>query len=163
MENIIAALSIDLMSYVTMILRYITPLLSGVILYRCARSFLSGKAEEETWGYLCMPNGGRISLNHWENIIGRNKACDALMEYPTISRNHAAIIRNGNGEWKIYDLKSKSGILINNKEMQGSASVSHGDVITMGGIEFTFLVRSDVELAEQAASRTKPFLPCWPS
>lgn len=156
MENIIDGLSVDLLGYVTMILRYITPLLAGVILYRCARSFLSGKTEEETWGYLCMPNGGRISLNHWENIIGRNKACDALMEYPTISRNHAALIRNGKGEWKIYDLKSKSGIQVNGVDVEGSLDVAHGDTITMGGVGFTFLVRSDEELARQAASRTKP-------
>lgn len=156
MDNIIAALSTELLSYVTMILRFIIPLLSGVILFRCARSFLSGKAEEETWGYLCLPNGGRIALNHWENIIGRNKACDALMEYPTISRNHAALIRNGRGQWKIFDLKSKNGILVNNKEIESSGIVRHGDTITIGGVEFTFIMRSDEELAEQAAGRTKP-------
>ncbi len=94
MENIIDTLSAGLISYITLILRFVTPILSGVILYRCGRSFLSGRAEDETWGYLCMPNGGRIPLNHWENIIGRNRSCDALMEYPTVSRNHGALIRD---------------------------------------------------------------------
>lgn len=156
MNNIIDILSVDLVNYLTLILRFITPLLSGVILYRCARSFLSGKTEDEIWGYLCLPNGGRISLNHWENIIGRNRACDALMEYPTVSRNHAAIIRDGKGRWKVYDLKSKSGVLVNGKKIVRYEPVKNNDVVTMGGVELTFIVRTDVELAKQAAGRTKP-------
>jgi len=156
LKYLVEFLAGDVTAYVTMILRFIIPFLAGVILFRCARSFLRDKPEEEVWGYLCLPNGGRISLNHWENIIGRNRSCDALMEYPTISRNHAAIIRNGKGEWKIYDLKSKSGIRVNNKEMRSYADVKHGDVITMGGVGFTFLARSEEELSVQAAMRTKP-------
>jgi cell division protein FtsW (lipid II flippase) len=156
LENIIDTLSAGLISYITLILRFVTPILSGVILYRCGRSFLSGRAEDETWGYLCMPNGGRIPLNHWENIIGRNRSCDALMEYPTVSRNHGALIRDSRGRWKVYDLNSKSGILINGKKVVHSAPVKSGDTLTMGGVDLTFLDLDEEQLADQAAVRTKP-------
>ena len=156
MENIFDTLSAGLLSYISLILRYATPLLSAFILYRCGRSFLSGRAEDETWGYLCLPNGGRIPLNHWENIIGRNRSCDALMEYPTVSRNHGALIRDSKGRWKVYDLNSKSGILVNGDKVESSAPVKSGDTLTMGGFGLTFLDLTEEQLAAQAAVRTKP-------
>jgi hypothetical protein len=54
----------------------------------------------EAWGYLSLPNGSKIRLNHWENIIGRSKASDVYMEYPTLSRSHAAVIRDVRGIWR---------------------------------------------------------------
>ena len=153
MEQIIEILNGEILNYLTFVLRFLTPLLSALILFRCARSFLGDRWEEETWGYLTAPGGGRIALNHWENIIGRNKACDALMAYPTVSRNHGALIRDSKGRWTVYDLRSKSGILLNGTKITGSAPINDGDTITLGGVDFIFNTVPDDALAAQAARR----------
>ena len=156
MENILESVSSGFANYITFILRFVTPLLSGLILYRCGKSLLRGRGESETWGYLCLPNGGRIYLNHWENIIGRNRSCDALMEFPTVSRIHGALIRDSRGGWKVYDLNSKSGILVNGEKAERSAPVKSGDILTMGGVQLTFMDLNEEQLARQAEARTKP-------
>ena len=156
MESFFETMSSGIANYITFVLRFVTPLLSGLILYRCGKSLLSGRGESETWGYLCMPNGGRIYLNHWENIIGRNRSCDALMEFPTISRIHGALIRDSRGGWKVYALNSKSGILVNGNKVERSAPVKSGDILTMGGVPLTFMDLNEEQLARQAEVRTKP-------
>ena len=69
LESIGAALShVDgnVMSYVTMAIRLILPVLAILVVIRCLRSLINEKSEAENWGYLSLPNGARIYLNHWE-------------------------------------------------------------------------------------------------
>ena len=47
------------------------PLLALIVLFRCVRSMLAGRADPETWGYLVSPEGTVQPLLHWECIIGR--------------------------------------------------------------------------------------------
>ena len=90
--------------YYTLAVRFLIPLLALVVLERCVRSLLREKYDGEEWGCLLLPNGGRITLFHWENIIGRSRATDALLDYPTVSRNHAALIRDAQGSWRISSM-----------------------------------------------------------
>ena len=71
--------------------------LAVLILVRCVRSLISGSYENERWGFLSLPNGARMYLSHWENTIGRAKSSDVCIQYPTMSRSHAAIIRDDGG------------------------------------------------------------------
>ena len=142
--------------YVTLIIRIILPLLAILILARCITSLLSEKYEGEEWGYLSLPNGSRINLAHWENIIGRAKASDVYMEYPTLSRTHAAVIRDDKGNWTVHDLESKAGITVNGKPVHSSAPIKSGDVILLGGIELVFMAMTKEEEIEQARWRQRP-------
>lgn len=155
-SNIFSGTSAVFFSYITFIIRFILPILAVIILVRCAKSFLAEKTENETWGYLSLPNGAKLELNHWENVIGRAKSSDAFIEYPTLSRSHAALIRNDKGEWTVYDLGSKGGIIVNGKEIDYEKQVKSGDVISLGGVETVFVSKSSEDEVLQAHSRQRP-------
>lgn len=142
--------------YFIMVIRIILPILAVMILYRCVKSYFSEKQENEVWGYLTLPNGSRIELNHWENVIGRAKSSDVLLEYPTLSRSHAAFIRDDKANWTVYDLDSKGGILLNGEEVDYSASVKHGDVLSLAGVQMVFLAVSNEQERRQARARKRP-------
>lgn len=148
--------SADIFKYVTFIVRFLLPLLSLFIILRCAKSLFAGSQENEIWGYLSLDDGKRIPLNHFENTIGRAKGSDVCIDYSTMSRKHAALIRSGKGNWTLYDLSSKNGVLLNGEKIIGSAPVAEGDRIELGGIEFTFIPVSEEDERIQAQSRTKP-------
>ena len=81
----------------TAAVRVLFPLLAGLILFRAVRSLLKIPHTPETWGQLSLPGGGSIPLTHWENIIGRGRSADVRLNYPSISRQHAALCRGGRG------------------------------------------------------------------
>jgi len=158
MRETLAGFDGDYLPYATMIIRFILPLLAIIVVVRCGKSLLHEKSESEIWGQLRLPNGTLINLNYWENVIGRAKTSDAFMEYPTISRNHAALIRDEKGNWKIYNVESKSGVVVNGKKIESDAGipVNSGDKIELGGVELKFIAADNTDEYEQAASRTRP-------
>ena len=145
-------------SYVTMIIRFLLPALACIIIVQCVRSLMREKSEDENWGYLSLPNGARIYLNHWENIIGRSTSSDVYMEYPTLSRSHAAVIRDESGNWRVYDVDSRAGVIVNGVEAYdgNGAEITTGDVIRLGGVELVFFPTDRATEHEQAVTRTKP-------
>jgi cell division protein FtsW (lipid II flippase) len=145
-----------LFSYYTLLVRFILPVLALLIVYRTVKSLLMDDDDYETWGFLSLPNGARIALNHWENIIGRLKSSDVYMEYPTLSRSHAALIRDGKGVWRVHDLGSKSGVKLNGKTIRNRTPVVHGDILTLGGIELVFFTLSPAEQAALEQTRERP-------
>ena len=149
---------IDYLSYATMIIRFVLPALAIIIVVRCTRSLLREKSESEIWGQLKLPNGTLIDLNYWENVIGRAKTSDAFMDYPTVSRNHAALIRDEKANWRIYDVESKTGVVVNGKKIESDdgISVKSGDNIELGGVKLRFTAADNTDEYEQAASRTRP-------
>ncbi|MCL2409710.1 MAG: FtsW/RodA/SpoVE family cell cycle protein [Oscillospiraceae bacterium] len=149
---------IDIMSYAMLVIRFFLPFLAIVIVARAVRSLLKEKSEAETWGYLSLPNGMRIDLNHWENVVGRAKTSDVYMEYPTLSRAHAAVIRDDKGDWRVYDISSKSGAMLNGDAVTGKDGlpIKTGDLLSLGGVELVFIAIDEHSEYEQAAARTRP-------
>ncbi|MDR2599394.1 MAG: FtsW/RodA/SpoVE family cell cycle protein [Oscillospiraceae bacterium] len=148
----------EILSYVTMVIRFILPVLAIIIVVRCVRSLLTEKGEGEIWGQLHLLNGNIIDLNYWENTLGRSGASDAFFEYPTISKNHAALNRDDKGDWHIYDVASKAGVLVNGTKVVGKDGflVKSGDKIDLGGLIMTFVAADGTDEYEQAISRTPP-------
>ncbi len=120
-----------------MILRYVFPLLAILILFRCAKSLLVFEKEPEIWAWLTDPKGNRLSVNHWETLLGRSKTCDVVMDYPTVSRSHAVLTRYDDGSWSVSDVGSKGGIQVNGEDTK-MAVVYDGDTISLGGVPFVF-------------------------
>lgn len=145
-----------LLAVLTLVIRFLLPALAVVILFRCIKSLLTGMQEPEVWAYMGLPNGGRVPLYHWENVIGRAKTCDVVLNYPTLSRSHCAVIRNEKGNWTAIDLESKSGVFINCKKIEGSERFREGDLLNMGGVELALKELDPEEIREQNKSRTKP-------
>ena len=160
LENLFAALnehmpeaSSAIFAYITFFIRLLLPILAVVIIYRCVISFLREKPDQETWGCVSLPNGTKVPLNHWENTIGRSKSSDIYLDYPTLSRKHAAIIRNADGEWTVYDLESKGGVYVNHQRIEEPTMIFAGDVISLGGVDLVFLPHGEYEEREQARGR----------
>ena len=84
-------------TYYTTIARWVFVGLAVFILLTCIRSLLAGKNPSEIWAYLSLPDGSIKPLSHWENVIGRARSADVVIDIMTVSRNHATLVRDEDG------------------------------------------------------------------
>ncbi len=137
-------------------LHVLTAVVALLIFVRCASSLLRGRTEEETWGFFSLPNGAKLPLNHWENIIGRAGSCDIVLNFATVSRQHAAVQRDEDGLWTIYPLGGKGGVAVNGKKVQYQKAITVGDKVTVGGVDLYFFPAGAEELQRQSKQRQRP-------
>ena len=79
-------------------------------------------------------------------VLGRNsKMSDILLEHPSISRRHAAILREASGQLVLVDLASKAGVSLNGRRIPPSVGVplAEGSEITFGGSSRTRVMLLD--------------------
>ena len=150
-------------AHFTFLSRFLLVALALMILTRCVISLLREHYDPEIWGYLSLPNTAKIALYHWENVIGRAKNADVVMQYPSLSRNHLALIRDDKAQWTAIDLGSKAGTNLNGAPLYGKTKVKKGDVLDLGGVEVVLQDFRAEELGAQSTYRTKPGLNIWPS
>ena len=135
-------------------LRYAAPILAAMILLRCGLPLLTFRREPEIWAWLVMSDGKKRAITHWENVIGRSKRSDIVIDLATVSRNHAVLTRYDDGSWTIRDADSKSGIRVNGK--QGTIfALEPEDVISIGGVEMKLQPISRKQEQRLAQIRTK--------
>jgi len=157
-QEAVAGIDVDLQSFASLLIRFILPALAIIIVVRCIRSLMQEKSEIEIWGQLKLADGTLVDLNNWENAIGRANASDVYIDYPTISRNHAALNRDDKGNWLIFDVKSTTGVEVAGKKIASGIGVpvKSGEKIELGGVPLTFIAADNTDEYEQAASRTRP-------
>ena len=80
--------------------------------------------------------GEGLNLYDREVSLGRNKKCDIVLPFETISRLHAVIAYRNKG-FVIFDTFSKTGVTVNGEKINGKSHIYDGDVIGMGGLEYT--------------------------
>ncbi len=141
---------------VPLVLHVLAAALALLVVLRCGRSLLRGKLEQEVWGFFCLPDGAQLNLIHWENTIGRARGCDVVLNYPTVSRTHAAITRDDRGEWTVFPLSGKNPVYCNGEPVQGSRVLREGDELTLGGLSMSFFPSTPEEERRQAVRRTRP-------
>ena len=105
------------------------------VLLRCGLSLFGQREEPEVWGFISLSNGARYDLTHWENMIGRMRSADVRVNFPSVSRCHAALCRNDQGQWTVYPVNRSSGVLLNGERKLESAPVKAGDCIGCGECE----------------------------
>ena len=145
----------------TTLVRFLFPILALMILIRTIHSLLTVPCLPEVWAYLTLPNGAQEPLTHWENILGRGGNSDVILNYPVVSRQHAALVRREDDTWTAYDLGSKGGVTVNGRAVADSAPVQYGDVIGLGGVETVLLPLSPEEKA-QRRQRRRAYRPVSP-
>lgn len=136
------------------ILRWMMPVLTALLLFRCIKPLLTFRREPEIWAWLCLSGGKKLPITHWENVIGRSKRSDVVLDLPTVSRSHAVLTRYDDGSWSIADAESKDGILVNGKRTRIRA-ITPEDVISVGGVEMTLQPISRKQEQRLAELRTK--------
>ncbi|MBQ1412840.1 MAG: FtsW/RodA/SpoVE family cell cycle protein [Clostridia bacterium] len=144
------------MGGITFFARWIIPVIALVVLWRCVRSMLSGQEAPEVWAYLEVEGFGRVPVSHWENTIGRAASSDIVIDYPTVSRSHAVLLRDENKKWTISDLGSTGGVKVNGVPVKGTAVLTAGSTLNFAGVEARFLVtrpRSDRKNANQKVAK----------
>ena len=138
--------------------RVLLPILAVWLVARCAQSLLRGRVERETWGRLTLPSGDFGEFHHWENTVGRSRRSDVVLASPTVSRSHAAFLRDEKGRWCVYALTAKNGTELNGRTLEPHVryTLENGDVISLGGVEVTFEASTPQEEVAQARRRTRP-------
>ena len=143
----------------THVLRYLAPCLAAILLLRCGLPLMIFRREPEIWAWLMLPDGRRLPITHWENVIGRSKRSDVIIDLPTVSRNHAVLTRYDDGSWTIADAQSTAGVLVNGKKV-GIFALEPEDIIDIGGVEMKLLPisrRQEIKLAQLRTKASAPF------
>ena len=135
-------------------MRWTAPALALLILLRCCLPLLSFRREPEIWAWLYMEDGNKFAITHWENVIGRNEKCDVVVDFPTVSRNHAVLTRYDDGSWTVSDADSKSGTMVNGERGKIFA-IQEDDVISVGGVDLIFAPITARQEQRLAQLRTK--------
>lgn len=151
--------------YFTTILRWVFMILALFILVRQIHSLLRARNPSEIWAYLSCPDGSSVPLTHWENLIGRGRGCDVVVNLGSVSRSHATLIRDSAGVWKYNDLESKNGSSINGVPVTEPTEVKGGDIINIGGSDFSLYpvsLQERMENIEKRKKKTHPVSP-WPT
>ena len=118
------------------VMRYLAPAMVLLLLLRCAGPLLTFRRVPEIWGWLCLENGKRLPVTHWENVIGRSRRSDIVLNSPEIAKTHGVLTRYDDGSWTITDVAGSGGIRVNGERVRISA-VTEEDIMELGGIPMT--------------------------
>ncbi len=77
-----------------------------------------------------------------EMKIGRTDDNDIVIDHRSLSRTHAKVVREDNGEWRILDMQSANGLTVNG-ETYAQASLNNGDVIELGHVKLRFVAAGE--------------------
>ena len=118
----------------TAVVRWVFIVLAVFILVKSIWSLLKSKSPSEVFAYLHVEPDMNVPINHWENIIGRGKKSDIIIDDPGISRIHGTLCRDDSGKWMYRDLGSKNGAIINGHQVDADerVEVKPGDSMILG-------------------------------
>ena len=135
-------------------LRYVAPVITALLLWRCFKPLLTFRQQPEVWAWLRTRDDNKIPVTHWENVIGRSGGSDIRVNSEKVSRNHAVLTRYDDGSWTITDTDSQNGTYVNEKKVE-IASLKAGDWIRIGEVELEITPVSHRQKAMQAQLREK--------
>ena len=112
--------------------------------------------------YLTAPGmpAQKFLLDRPVTTIGRSSMNDLPIADKMLSRQHARIVKDGNGGLSIEDMGSRNGTFVNGERLTALLSLKSGDRITVGGVtlkvesESTTRVRIDEFAGEDALDNT---------
>ena len=157
-QNIMAVMG----PYYTAAVRWVFVLLAIFILVKSIKSLLQAKNPSEIWAYIGGPDGSSTPLKHWENVIGRASSADIVVNLNSISRNHGTLVRDAKGTWRYNDLHSKNGSYINGVRVKKTMPLRPGDVLTLGGSNFSLIPVSLQEKQQNIQKRKRKSRPVSP-
>jgi ABC transport system ATP-binding/permease protein len=82
--------------------------------------------------------GQEFSCLRTEMRVGRTDDNDIVIDHRSLSRTHAKIVREDNGEWRVIDMQSANGMTVNG-ESYAQATLNAGDIIELGHVKLRFV------------------------
>lgn len=127
------------MSFIVSIMRYIAPITALIVIGASVVSLFRNRPRVHKLARLIDTRGGEpIEIDHWETSIGKSKSNDIVLDYPAIARFHAVIAKKRR-DWVITNTSNRtSKIKVNGDDVENSAVLENGDLITIGGTEMKF-------------------------
>lgn len=86
--------------------------------------------------------GTEYDLTLTRMTIGRDDSCDIVLDDANASRSHASIRQNALGTWKIVDLESTNGTLVNDRIVDQMV-LRPGDMLTVGVTVLEFVTSTN--------------------
>ncbi|MBY0527607.1 MAG: SpoIIE family protein phosphatase [Gemmataceae bacterium] len=81
--------------------------------------------------------GRRMPLEDERTIMGRNRDCQVVIDFPAVSREHAQILKIG-GKFYIEDRDSRNGTFVNNQQIAQRTLLKNNDRIKICDFLCTF-------------------------
>ena len=78
-----------------------------------------------------------LAMHRDRSILGRDTACELLVNHPTVSRRHVEITRRED-LIQVRDLRSANGTFVNGQRVLGRARLRPSDRLKVGAIELVF-------------------------
>lgn len=94
-----------------------------------------------------------VPLLRDEVTIGRKEGNTIRLTERNISRRHVQLIRIG-GIYKLRDLDSYNGVLVNGRKVEGESTITSGDQIQLG--DYTILVEEEASVRPAPAAAPGP-------
>jgi hypothetical protein len=136
--------------------RYALLIIALYVVIRVIVSMFFKKATDPIRGRLINDITGEvITLRDRECSVGRNKNCDIVLGFDTISRLHAVIAFRNKG-FMIFDTNSKSGVTVNSEPIKKKANIYDGDRVGFGGLEYTLSVNKFKYIKDKSVRIARP-------
>lgn len=130
--------------FALLVIRILLPILAVIIVFQCFSSMRRHRREENALIMLVNKSTGESKpVLYWENSLGRSKSSDIMIDDPTVSRDHAVLLRRKEG-WFVNDVGSKSGTFVNGNLTEGRTALRVDDIIKMGESEYIIKRTDDV-------------------
>ncbi|MBL8923497.1 MAG: FHA domain-containing protein [Myxococcaceae bacterium] len=81
--------------------------------------------------------GREFPCTSTELRIGRTDDNDIALDHRSLSRTHCKVVREDSGEWKVIDLQSANGLMVNG-EPYAQVTLRFGDVLELGHVKLKF-------------------------
>ena len=82
--------------------------------------------------------GREFACIRTELKIGRTDDNDIAIDHRSLSRTHCKVVREDNGEWRVLDMQSANGLMVNG-EQYAQSTLRSGDVLELGHVKMKFV------------------------
>jgi signal transduction histidine kinase len=102
---------------------------------------------------ICGPPGTReVPLEPKGVVLGRDSACDVILDHYNVSRVHARISQDPFGRWIVEDMDSRNGVLVSGQRIRAQA-VQYGQTVKIHPFDLSVMGETNRETNVGRAAR----------
>lgn len=83
-------------------------------------------------------NSQSFSFDAQSTSVGREQSQDFVLDHPTVSRQHAVVVDDGGGQFRLVVLSEGGMTAVDGRRVQGEARLYDGSEVFLGKLKFTF-------------------------